>query len=139
MKFAMHCTRGFSLAEMLIVISIIAIIAGLVVPAITGTRNYASQAVARQQQAELQTALGNWISRESSQPGGLARARSNYNSEPDKLSLLSDYLQASTLANLSSTGSVVSSTALLSSGARLYFSSIWTPTNAPTITWSNAP
>ncbi len=139
MQQGAHSSSAYSLVELLVVIAVIAVIAGLVVSSMSGTKESAHTLIARQQQAELQTALNNWISRTSSQPGGLAEARSKYNSASDKLLLLSGYLQDSTVANLSGAGNVVSSTALISSGARLHFTSGWTTTNTPAVTWSNTP
>jgi type II secretory pathway pseudopilin PulG len=126
------------LIELLIVIAILAVIAGLLLPQISRVGNTASELVARQQQAELQTALGNWISAASSTSGGLAAARAAYTSTDNKLSLLQNYLQVATYASLQSSGNSVSSAALTASRASLQFSS-WTVGGTPSVIWVNAP
>ncbi len=60
---------AFSLIEILIAVAVIAIISAFLISSISGTTQQANQTVARQQQAELQTALGNWISAASAGPG----------------------------------------------------------------------
>jgi len=93
--------------------------------------------LARQQQAELQTALGNWVIAQSAGPGGLAAARSPYNGTVSaKLQLLENYLQASSYAALSGTGDNVTSAALDSASAYLQFSD-WASGGQPTVQWVN--
>ena len=132
-------TPAFSLIEMLVVVAIIAVLAALIFPSISPMRGVASERTARQQQAELQTALGNWISAVSGDAGGLAAARSAYNAANNKLSLLSNYLQPGTYTNLVGTGTAVRSAALTTSGARLEFSAPWNVGGYPTIQWINSP
>ena len=129
--------HAFSLVEILIVVAVIAILATLAMSVLSGTSRQANEMVARQQQAELQTALGNWIASASSEQGGLAEARRRYNNEANKLLLLADYLQTATAQSLSSSGSSITSAALTASGARLYFSTPWSATNSPSVVWSN--
>ena len=128
---------AFTLLEILIVVAIIAIMATLVISFTTGTTQQANEVVARQQQAELQTALGNWVSAVSADPGGLAATRSAYNSATGKLLLLSNYLQPATYARLSNSGNSVTSAALSSAKARLDFSSPWNVGGFPVINWVN--
>lgn len=123
-----------SLIEMLIVVAILGIVAALLIPYISPMRGAASVQVARQQQAELQTALGSWIAAASAGPGGLAAARNAYNSAGSKLALLQNYLQPATYASLSGSGSSVTSEALGSAGASLQFSS-WGVASAPSVNW----
>jgi prepilin-type N-terminal cleavage/methylation domain-containing protein len=130
--------QALSLIEILIVIAVIGVLAALFIPYISNFQSGAQESVARQQQAELQTALGNWISAASSTSGGLAAARATYTSTDNKLSLLQNYLQAATYANLQSSGNSVTSAALTGSRASLQFSS-WTVGGAPSIIWVNAP
>jgi prepilin-type N-terminal cleavage/methylation domain-containing protein len=128
---------AFSLIEILIAVAVIAIISAFLISSISGTTQQANQTVARQQQAELQTALGNWISAASAGPGGLAAARGLYNAQADKLSLLSNYLQADPFARLTASGSQVNSAALAGSRAALQFSPTWEAGQTPIVTWSN--
>ena len=129
-----HSAAGLSLVEMLLVIAILGIIASLLMPYVSPMRGAASTQIARQQQAELQTALGSWIAAASSGPGGLAAARSAYGSAGSKLALLQNYLQPATYASLSGSGSTVNSAALNAAGASLQFSS-WGVSGAPTVNW----
>lgn len=124
-----------SFLELLLVVTLLGILAGLLMPYISPMRGAASNQVARQQQAELQTALGSWIAAASAGPGGLAAARNSYNSASSKLALLQDYLQPATYAALSANGSRVSSQALSASGASLQFSA-WGIESPPVVNWS---
>jgi len=90
--------------------------------------------IARQQQAELQTALGAWVASASAGSGGLAAARTTYNGAGNKLSLLQNYLQPSTYAMFSGGSGGVTSKALSEAGAVLQFSA-WSVDNAPSVNW----
>ena len=124
--------EAFSLVEILVAILVIGIMAAFVVPQIRNARKASEVAIARQQQAELQVALGNWIASASSGPGGLAAARTAY--AGNKLELISDYLQASTLDSLTGAGNSVTSDALEGAGASLQFSA-WTGSSGPVVEW----
>ncbi len=130
--------KGFSLVEALLVMAIIAIIAALLIPYLSPMQRGAQESVARQQQAQLQTALGSWVVSASSGAGGLAAARTTYNSAGNKLALLQSYLQPSTYANLQGDGDSVRSAALTASGASLQFST-WNVGESPSIIWVNSP
>ena len=131
---AIRQTPAFSLIEILIVIIVIVILSSLLIPQITSVREGAQVSVARQQQAELQTALGNWAVAQSSESGGLAAARAAYTGT--KLALLQGYLQASTYASLSASGDNVTSDALNAANAYLQFSA-WPLDGEPTVQWIN--
>lgn len=125
---------GFSFLESLVVVAMLGVLAGLLISYVSPLRETTSIQVARQQQAELQTALGAWVAAASAGSGGLAAARGSYNSAGSKLGLLQSYLQPSTYAALSGNGSGVSSAALSKAGASLQFSS-WGVDNAPSVNW----
>jgi prepilin-type N-terminal cleavage/methylation domain-containing protein len=127
--------QGFSFLELLVAIAVIAILSAILIPQISGVREAGHAVTARQQQAELQTALGNWIVAKSSGAGGLAAARDLYTGK--KLDLLEDYLQASTYGALVGDGDTVSSEALDESNAYLQFSD-WTDSSVqPVVEWKN--
>lgn len=125
---------AFSLIEILIVIVVIIILSSLLIPQITRVKESAQISVARQQQAELQTALGSWVAAKSAEPGGLAAARAAYTGS--KLTLLRNYLQESTYNSLSGSGDTVTSAALDSVNASLEFSD-WPLGGQPTVEWKN--
>jgi type II secretory pathway pseudopilin PulG len=125
---------ALSLVELLIVIAVIAILTSLLIPYISPMQRSTQEAVARQQQAQLQTALDNWIVARSSASGGLAAARAAYTGT--KLALLQNYLQEATYASLSGNGDTVSSAALDGANASLQFSS-WNVGQQPTVQWIN--
>lgn len=124
-----------SFLELLLVVAVLGVLAALLMPYVSPMRGAASTQVARQQQAELQTALGSWIAAASAGPGGLAAARNAYNSTGSKLGLLQSYLQPATYAAFSGAGSSVSSAALTACGASLQFSA-WGIESPPVVTWS---
>jgi type II secretory pathway pseudopilin PulG len=129
---------ALSLFELLIVIAVLAVLATLLIPYISPMQRSTQEVVARQQQAALQAALGNWISAASSQPGGLAGARSAYSGAGSKLALLQNYLQPATYDALTANGNSVTSAALSGAGASLQFSD-WGVGGTPTVNWINAP
>ena len=126
------------MVEILVVVAVIGIISALVLPQFANIKNEADISVARQQQAQLQTALNNWIAARSGNQGGVAAARSEYNSQGGaKLQLLQNYLQPSTYAALTGSGDTVRSSALLNSSAYLEFSTWTLGGQPPTILWVN--
>ena len=137
MSLTANSRTGFSLVELLIVIAVITVIAAVLIPQISPLQRGASEAIARQQQAELQTALGNWVIAQSSSSGGLAAARTSYSGYGSaKLQLLQNYLQAATYASLSGSGDNVTSSALTGAKAYLKFST-WSEGEQPSIQWIN--
>jgi len=129
---------GFSLVELLVVVAVLGLLAALLVPYVSPMRGAASEQVARQQQAELQTALGNWIVAQSSGSGGLAAVRTSYSGYSGaKLALLQNYLQPATYAALVGNGDNVTSAALATAGAYLQFSAWSASSQQPSIQWMN--
>ncbi|MBJ7391394.1 MAG: type II secretion system protein [Chthoniobacterales bacterium] len=127
-------SAGFSLVEMLVVIAVIAIISAVLLPYVSPMRRASSDQIARQQQAELQTALGSWIAATSSGPGGLAAAREAYSQSSSKLGLLQNYLQPATYAAFGGSGNNVTSAVLSAAGTSLQFSS-WGVGGYPSVNW----
>jgi prepilin-type N-terminal cleavage/methylation domain-containing protein len=87
--------KAFTLVEMLIVISVIAVMAALVVSAFSNAAQDTRRVVARQQQTAVQNAVNAWVTAESSGTSSLAAALKLYNAESeslDKLILVGGYL-----------------------------------------------
>lgn len=119
---------------MLVAIAVVGILSAVLIPQVFNLRSAAQVSTARQQQAELQTALGNWIVAKSSGAGGLAAARTAYTGT--KLALLQSYLQEATYSALSGEGDNVTSAALDGAKAYLRFSS-WNVGQQPIVEWVN--
>ncbi len=89
------------MVEMLVVISVIAVMAALVISAFSNASQDARRVVARQQQAAVQNAVNAWVSAQSSNgSGSLASARTAYNAASTslaRLNLVGGYLESSTL------------------------------------------
>jgi len=119
---------------MLVVIAVIASISAVLLPYVSPMRRASSEQIARQQQAELQTALGSWIAATSSGPGGLAAARQAYSQSSSKLGLLQNYLQPATYAAFGGSGNNVTSAVLSAAGTSLQFSS-WGVGGYPSVNW----
>ncbi len=94
--------RGFTLVEMLIVISVIAIMAAMVISAFSNAAQDTRRVVARQQQAAVQSAVNAWVASQSSGTGSLAGARTAYNAATTslaRLNLVANYLDDKTTAH----------------------------------------
>lgn len=95
-------SAAFTMVELLIVISVIAIMAALVVSAFSNAAQDTRRVVARQQQASVQSAVNAWITRQSSGAGSLSTARTTYNDAGTslaRLNLVSGYLEDVTMAH----------------------------------------
>lgn len=95
-----HC--GFTLVEMLIVISVIAIMAAMVISAFSNAAQDTRRVVARQQQAAVQSAVNAWVASQSSGTGSLAATRTAYNDATTslaRLNLVANYLDDTTIAH----------------------------------------
>ena len=121
MKFGQSVTklrrkeRAFTMVEMLIVISVIAIMAALVISAFSNAAQDTRRVVARQQQAAVQSAVNAWVAAQSSGTGSLSGARTTYNAQPTslaRLNLVANYLDEKSVAhfreNTTNTGEVLS-------------------------------
>lgn len=97
---------AFTMVELLIVISVIAIMASLVISAFSNAAQDTRRVVARQQQAAVQAAVNAWVSSNSSGVGqSLSSARTAYNAAADglaRLNLVGGYLDEQTLAHFTS-------------------------------------
>lgn len=97
--------KGFTMVEMLIVISVIAIMAAMVISAFSNASQDTRRVVARQQQAAVQAAVNAWITNQASGTGSLAEAQTTYNNAGNSLSrlnLVSGYLDETTMTHLRS-------------------------------------
>ena len=113
--------NAFTLVEILVVILAIGILSGLAISYVGGASEQASTVVARQQQAQLQSALDSWITAQSSGTAGLASAKSLYSTDAEAmLSELAPYLRDPDIFSASAAG--VSSGALAKIGRVLQFS-----------------
>jgi prepilin-type N-terminal cleavage/methylation domain-containing protein len=122
---------GFSLVELLLVITVVALISGLAISYVGGASDSSSTLVARQQQVQLQTALDAWIAARSSGTAGLGGAKAAYSTDAaTMLSALSPYLRDPGIFSVS--GGTVSSSALSAAGKSLQFSS-WTDNSYPKV------
>lgn len=107
--------------EILVVILAIGILSGLAISYVGGASEQASTVVARQQQAQLQSALDSWITARSSGTAGLASAKSLYSTDAEvMLPELSLYLRDPDIFRVSAEG--VSSDSLAKIGRALQFS-----------------
>ncbi len=123
--------RAFSLVEILLVIAVIAIMAGLAVSYVGGASDSSRILVARQQQVQLQTALDSWIAARSSGTAGLGGAKAAYSTDAaTMLAALGPYLRDPGIFSVS--GGAVSSSALSGAGKSLQFSS-WTDNSYPKV------
>ncbi len=124
-------TLAFSLVEILLVIAVIGIMAGLAVSYVGGASDSSRMLVARQQQVQLQTALDSWIAAQSSGTAGLGGAKASYStSAATMLTALSPYLRDPSIFSVS--GGAVSSSSLSAAGKSLQFSS-WTDNSYPKV------
>ncbi|MEM0897543.1 MAG: type II secretion system protein [Verrucomicrobiota bacterium] len=134
--------NGFTLIEMLLVLAIIAVMAGLVINAFSNATNDSRNTIARQQQATLQSALNNWISQEVRGTTTLADARNTYNyvggnpanaklTSIQRLALIQDYLDSDAYAHLiaNSTGTQIRSSAMSKTSQWVVFGD-WATTGA---------
>ncbi|MCB1229606.1 MAG: type II secretion system protein [Verrucomicrobiae bacterium] len=110
-----RASRGFTMVEMLIVISVIAIMAALVISAFSNAAQDTRRVVARQQQAAVQSAVNAWVTAKASGTGSLSGARTEYNAATTslaRLNLVANYLDEKTIAhfrtNTTNTGQVLS-------------------------------
>jgi len=93
--------RAFTLIEMLIVLGVIGILAGIIISQVANATFETRRIVARQQQVVLQAALNSWIV-QSSVTRPLSAVQTEYNAQPDsrsRLTLVAAYLDSDTYAH----------------------------------------
>ena len=86
---------GFTLVELLLVISVIAIMGALAISHFSNASQDTRRVVARQQQAALQSAVNAWVAGQVSGNNSVGEARTSYNTpatSKDKLDLIRTYL-----------------------------------------------
>lgn len=87
--------EGFTLVELLLVISVIAIMGALAISHFSNASQDTRRVVARQQQAALQSAVNAWVAGQVSGSAAVETARTAYNAPVDsqgRLDLIKDYL-----------------------------------------------
>jgi prepilin-type N-terminal cleavage/methylation domain-containing protein len=131
---------GFTLVELLIVISIIGIIAAMVISSYSNASQDSREVVVMQQQAVLQSALDDWIANSSS----IGSAQATYNAtsgDRARLDLIKGYLDDLTTAQFSTTNT---SQGFLQSGvmqktAQYVSFGAWTSGSYPKVQIQNVP
>jgi len=91
--------RGFTMVELLIVISVIGIMSALVIAAFSNAAQDTRRVISRQQQAAVQSAVNAWVTSYSA-ANGLSGSRTDYNAAGNslaRLQLVGGYLDDSTL------------------------------------------
>lgn len=115
-----------------------AVMASLVITAISNAAFDSRDVLARQQQAVVQQALNSWIARNSSGNLDLATARTAYNGAATglaKLALLQPYLDTSTyehLTNFTTNANQIASDAMIRNGLYLEFTT-WDTNTYPRV------
>ncbi|MFV1995687.1 MAG: type II secretion system protein [Verrucomicrobiales bacterium] len=90
-----HAKGGFTLVELLLVISVIAIMGALAISHFSNASQDTRRVVARQQQATMQSAVNAWVSANISGNNSVETARLAYNTPADskaRLLLIKSYL-----------------------------------------------
>ena len=128
---------GFTMIELLIVISVIGIMSALIISAFSNAAQDTRRVVARQQQAAVQNAVNAWVTSKSSEDG-LTAARTAYNAGTTslgRLNLVGGYLNDSTLTHFTSittNNNEVKSAALSKTGQYLELST-WADGSYPKV------
>ncbi|MDB4662120.1 type II secretion system GspH family protein [Verrucomicrobiales bacterium] len=92
---------GFTIIELLIVISVIGIMTALVISAFSNAAQDTRRVIARQQQAAVQNAVNAWVTQQSALTG-MTATRAIYNTAGTckaRLLLVGNYLEDSTLSH----------------------------------------
>jgi len=140
-------SNGFSLVELLMVLTLISIMAALVINAFSNAAQDSRDVLARQQQAVLKSALDNAVSQYLVGGKTIAQARDWYNYKDkaagtkntmlERLALVEDYLDEDTYAHFigESTATKIRSKAMEKTGQYVEFEEWATPTALNTNTY----
>lgn len=135
--------KGFTIIELLIVISVIGIMSALVISSFSGAAQDTRRVIARQQQAAIQSAVNAWVT-STSTTAGLSGALTTYNAAGSSLArfnLVSMYLDDSTVAHFSlnsTVGGAVKSVALQKLGQQIDLPS-WQSSSYPKVELVDSP
>jgi len=132
---------AFTLVELLVVIAIMAVLASLVVSAVSNATGDAANVIARQQQASAQQALNNYIASQTMGTNSLETVRVAYHTTADtdgkKWALILPYLDDSATNSFETNSGVITSDAMQKNSQNLVFSGWADLTTYPTITLTN--
>jgi prepilin-type N-terminal cleavage/methylation domain-containing protein len=149
MRPTQPCRSAFTLIELLIVISVIGIIAGLVIAAYSNAAQDSRRVVASQQQAVIQSAVDDWISSAmtTNSDGSIrsmtaAEARATYNAlstSAARLNLVQAYLHDTTTAQFSTNSSGLLQSEVMNKTSQYVTLGDWADGSYPKVELHDAP
>lgn len=136
---------AFSIVELMVVISVIAIMAGLAISAFSNASQDTRRVTARQQQVAVQNAVNAWVNAESTGIGkGVTSARGAYNAASTslgRLNLIKRYLDDTTFdhfAKYTTNTNQVSSSSLSKTNQHLTLAT-WSGNSYPKVELNDTP